>query len=141
MRAASSNITFLKTQLKRNSVWRPRQKFYFFQTANQAENRCGDGEKLLLFFQTSKASTRLSLSSFLLFFKDEKRLKTDFSKAKNRKFSDPKKVRKKDHFGQKPVFRGSHETPKSGFRARLGLKIFPANPIRSVESRRNFFKK
>ena len=54
MRAASSNITFFKTQLKRNSVWRPRQKFYFFQTANQAENRCGDREKLLLFFKRQK---------------------------------------------------------------------------------------
>ena len=104
MRAASSNITFLKTQLKRNSVWRPRQKFYFFQTANQAENRCGDGEKLLLFFKRPKRRGVSTANDFYFFFKQEKRLKTEHFKSKNRKFSDPEKVRKKDHFRRKPVF-------------------------------------
>ena len=132
-------------------------KYYFFKDATQTEFGVATASKILLFssrkprrssvwrwrktftfFQIQKATRRFCVERFLLFFKREKRQKINFSKAENQKFSDPKKVRKNDHFGQKPVFWGSHGTPKSGFRARLGLKIFPAKSLRSVESRQNF---
>ena len=121
MRAASSNITIFKTQLKRNSVWRPRQKFYFFQTANKAEIRCGDGEKLLLFYQTQKATRRFYAEWFLLFFKQAKRQKIDFFKAENQKFSNPKKVRKNLTLSDVPILRACLNPTLRGLWNRCGL--------------------
>ena len=114
MRAAFSNITFFKTQLKRNSVWRPRQKFYFFQTANQAESRCGDGEKLLLFYKNKKRRGVFKAIYFYFFSNKKNVKKSTFPRPKTKNFQTQKKSLKRP-FWTKTFVLGSPRDPKIGF--------------------------
>ena len=114
MRAASSNITFFKTQLKRNSVWRPRQKFYFFQTANQAENRCGDREKLLLFFKRQKRRGDNGSVHFYFFSIEKKVKKQTFLRPKTENFQTRKSPKKRPFWTKTGVLCVPRD-PKIGF--------------------------
>ena len=92
--------------------------FYSFigvkRKRRSAEKRSNFNKKF--YFFSTKVDVRNAEARFLLFFKVKICYKNDFSLSK-------------------PVFSHSHGTPKTGFRAPLPPKIFPATVCWTVETR------
>ena len=87
------------------------------------------------FFFSNRKRQRVSTISSFYFFNATKTSKFRLFKVRKQKIFRTEFGTKNDLRPSKPVFSHSHGTPKTGFRAPLPPKIFPATVCGTVESR------